>query len=70
LRPIYRQTAAYGHFGRSEKEFTWEQPTKAEALAADARSVAPVRNGNGNGSSVKPVVKKGSKKQSDFSTAN
>ncbi|HTY39035.1 MAG TPA: methionine adenosyltransferase domain-containing protein, partial [Bacteroidota bacterium] len=25
LRPIYRKTAAYGHFGRSEKEFTWEK---------------------------------------------
>ena len=32
LKPIYRQTAAYGHFGRSEKGFTWEQTTKAEAL--------------------------------------
>src|SRR5207237_7399626 len=30
LRPIYRQTAAYGHFGRSEKDFTWEQTTKRE----------------------------------------
>src|SRR5206468_1912899 len=48
LRPIYRHTAAYGHFGRSEKEFSWEQPTKAPALAADARSISPVRNGNGN----------------------
>ena len=44
LRPIYRQTAAYGHFGRSEKEFTWEQPNKAAALAADARSIQPVRS--------------------------
>jgi len=25
LRPIYRATAAYGHFGRNEKEFTWEK---------------------------------------------
>jgi len=25
LRPIYRKTAAYGHFGRKEKEFTWEK---------------------------------------------
>lgn len=24
-RPIYRKTAAYGHFGRNEKEFTWEK---------------------------------------------
>jgi len=36
LRPIYRQTAAYGHFGRHEKEFTWEQTDKAKLLAKDA----------------------------------
>ena len=27
LRPIYEKTAAYGHFGREEPEFTWERPT-------------------------------------------
>ena len=32
LRPIYRKTAAYGHFGRNEPEFTWERTDKAEAL--------------------------------------
>ncbi|HHJ34408.1 MAG TPA: methionine adenosyltransferase [Gammaproteobacteria bacterium] len=32
LRPIYRQTAAYGHFGREEPEFTWEKTDRAEAL--------------------------------------
>ena len=32
LRPIYRNTAAYGHFGREEKEFTWEKIDKAEIL--------------------------------------
>ena len=32
LRPIYRNTAAYGHFGREEKEFTWEKTDKAEVL--------------------------------------
>ena len=31
-RPIYRQTAAFGHFGRSEPDFTWEGTDKAEAL--------------------------------------
>ncbi|MGH7163885.1 MAG: methionine adenosyltransferase [Planctomycetota bacterium] len=31
-RPIYRKTAAYGHFGRAEPEFTWERTDKAEAL--------------------------------------
>jgi S-adenosylmethionine synthetase len=33
-RPIYRATAAYGHFGRTEADFTWERTDKAEALAA------------------------------------
>ncbi len=32
IRPIYRKTAAYGHFGREEPEFTWERTDKAEAL--------------------------------------
>lgn len=36
LRPIYRKSAAYGHFGRHEPEFTWEHTDKAEALKASA----------------------------------
>jgi S-adenosylmethionine synthetase len=32
LRPIYAGTAAYGHFGREEQEYTWEHTDKAEAL--------------------------------------
>jgi S-adenosylmethionine synthetase len=36
LRPIYEKTAAYGHFGRDEPEFTWERTDKAKALAAEA----------------------------------
>ncbi|MBI1904684.1 MAG: methionine adenosyltransferase [Rhodocyclales bacterium] len=36
LRPIYARTAAYGHFGRDEPEFTWEATDKAAALRADA----------------------------------
>lgn len=36
LRPIYRKTAAYGHFGRSEPEFSWEQTNQAEALKQKA----------------------------------
>ncbi len=36
LRPIYRNTAAYGHFGREEPEFKWESTDKAAALRADA----------------------------------
>jgi S-adenosylmethionine synthetase len=36
LRPIYLKTAAYGHFGRSEPEFTWERTDKAGILKAEA----------------------------------
>ena len=35
-RPIYCKTAAYGHFGRNDPEFTWEKTDKAEKLASDA----------------------------------
>ncbi|MBA0921615.1 MAG: methionine adenosyltransferase [Nitrosospira sp.] len=37
LRPIYAKTAAYGHFGRDEPEFTWESTDKAEQLRADVK---------------------------------
>ncbi len=36
LRPIYQKTAAYGHFGRDEPEFTWEAVDRANLLKADA----------------------------------
>ena len=35
-RPIYKATAAYGHFGRDEDGFTWEKTDKAESLRAAA----------------------------------
>ncbi len=35
-RPIYKKTAAFGHFGRTEPEFTWERTDRADALRADA----------------------------------
>ena len=35
-RPIFRKTAAYGHFGRPDPDFTWERTDKADALKADA----------------------------------
>jgi S-adenosylmethionine synthetase len=47
LRPIYKQTAAYGHFGRNDAGFTWEQTPKVDALVEAAHS--------GNG--VKAVLK-------------
>jgi S-adenosylmethionine synthetase len=36
LRPIYKKTACYGHFGRTEKEFTWERVDKVDSLKKDA----------------------------------
>jgi S-adenosylmethionine synthetase len=37
LRPIYQKTAAYGHFGREESEFSWEKTNKADALKSAAK---------------------------------
>jgi S-adenosylmethionine synthetase len=42
-RPIYQKTAAYGHFGRSEPEFTWEATDKAAILAEQAGLVAAAK---------------------------
>ena len=41
-RPIYRKTAAYGHFGRTDPDFTWESTDKAAKLASDAGLREPV----------------------------
>jgi S-adenosylmethionine synthetase len=43
MRPIYAKTAAYGHFGRDDHDFTWERTDKADALreAAGIASAAP-----------------------------
>jgi S-adenosylmethionine synthetase len=43
-RPIYRRTAAYGHFGRKHPDFTWERTDKAEALKQGALSAAGARS--------------------------
>ena len=42
-RPIYQKTAAYGHFGRTEPEFTWESTEKAAALAEQAGVLAAAK---------------------------
>jgi S-adenosylmethionine synthetase len=39
-RPIYRATAAFGHFGRTEESFTWEATDKAKALKEAALATA------------------------------
>jgi S-adenosylmethionine synthetase len=41
-RPIYKKTAAYGHFGRNDPDFTWEATDKAAALASEAGVREPV----------------------------
>ena len=42
-RPIYQKTAAYGHFGRTEPEFTWESTEKAALLAEQAGLLAAAK---------------------------
>jgi S-adenosylmethionine synthetase len=41
LRPIYAKTAAYGHFGRDDHDFTWERTDKADALRLAAGLAEP-----------------------------
>jgi S-adenosylmethionine synthetase len=73
LAPIYRATAAYGHFGRSE--FAWEKTNRAEQIAADLLGGKPkgkaltMTNGhaNGGGSGVKKKDKKKTKKAKGLS---
>ena len=40
-RPIYQKTAAYGHFGREDEDFTWERTDKADAAARGRRPREP-----------------------------
>jgi len=42
-RPLYRKTAAFGHFGRTEDTFTWEATDKAAALKEAAQPAAAAR---------------------------
>jgi S-adenosylmethionine synthetase len=85
LRPIYRPTAAYGHFGRTEKTFTWERTDKAELLkdvvegkiktpkGKGGRKVKTKANGHAgrglNGSSKKKKSRKKKGKKSDRDSA-
>ena len=46
-RPIYKKTAAYGHFGRDDPDFTWEKTDKADVLKQDAGSLGePEKSGD------------------------
>ncbi|HEX2676378.1 MAG TPA: methionine adenosyltransferase [Polyangiales bacterium] len=57
LRPIYKKTAAYGHFGRTEKSFSWENPDRAlelaDALLPKRRAGSTSENGNGSSKAAK-----------------
>jgi len=44
-RPIFRKTAAYGHFGRADKDFTWERTNKAAALKAAVGGTTAAKSG-------------------------
>jgi S-adenosylmethionine synthetase len=57
LRPIYQKTAAYGHFGREESEFSWEKTNKADALKSAAKKYYASA---GNGAKTSAKLKKSS----------
>jgi len=44
-RPIYKKTASYGHFGRRDRDFTWEETDQAAKLASDAGLTEPITAG-------------------------
>jgi S-adenosylmethionine synthetase len=60
-RPIYRKTAAYGHFGRTDAEFTWEKTDKVAALKDAARSTGAVTATGAKAAAVKNGHKNGAK---------
>jgi S-adenosylmethionine synthetase len=45
-RPIYKKTAAYGHFGRNDPDFTWEKTDKAAVLRKEAKGLKTITRGN------------------------
>ncbi|MAQ14567.1 MAG: methionine adenosyltransferase [Sandaracinus sp.] len=71
LRPIYLPTAAYGHFGRTEKSFTWEKTDRAaelaEALLPKKTNGAPAKSTNG---APKKATKKAATKKAATKSAN
>jgi len=69
LRPIYRKTAAYGHFGRSEKTFTWERTDRAAELA-EALVPRAARTSRSNGAPQKSLKKRGRRGNPTSQTVN
>ncbi len=68
LKPIYKATAAYGHFGRSEKGFSWERTDRAQALAEGIAHLGRA-NGHAKNGSAKPAGK-AKKKPAKGASAN
>jgi len=62
LRPIYRKTAAYGHFGRREKSFTWERTDRAAELREAVLGSKTVSKKNGTAKPAKKAAKKTTRK--------
>jgi S-adenosylmethionine synthetase len=62
LRPIYKKTAAYGHFGRTEKTFTWEATDRAEELADALLPKTRGASTNGKSATKRAPVRKGGRK--------
>jgi S-adenosylmethionine synthetase len=70
-RPIYKPTAAYGHFGRAEKSFTWERTDRAQELA-DAllpKKLKAVEGSNGHSAKKKPAPGRGKRSRSAAAAA-
>ena len=59
LRPIYAKTAAYGHFGRDDHDFTWERTDKAEALCRGRRHWPRRSSRTSPGAVVRAVLRPG-----------
>src|ERR1041384_7329076 len=57
-RPIYKKTAAYGHFGRNDPDFAWEKTNKADALKSAARKTYAVNGSNGKAAAPKKLTGK------------
>ncbi|MDB4954871.1 MAG: S-adenosylmethionine synthetase [Myxococcales bacterium] len=68
-RPIFRQTAAYGHFGRENPDFTWEQTPLIDKLKDHAKSGNGHAVSNGNGLKKSPEAKKPAGKSKTTSIA-
>ncbi|NOY89806.1 MAG: methionine adenosyltransferase [Deltaproteobacteria bacterium] len=62
LRPIYRATAAYGHFGRTEKSFTWERTDRAAELADALLPKTKAKAAKANGAKTKAAKANGAKR--------